>query len=129
MAFAPTVTARNTQADALLARLNKVTTTAGAIVFHTSGHAVVATCVFADTAFHAAVNGVAASYAIGNGTTTAGTIAHAHLVTEGGTDLGQLSVTTYGGGGDIEVQSAGSTLAFGTGETISVSSGSFTQPA
>lgn len=98
----------------------------GSLVFQTSGDVEVATLPFGNPAFGAAANGVATANAITSDTNaTGGTIAKARLKNAAGTDKVICSVTAVGGGGDIELSS----VAVSAGQTVSLSSLTYTAPA
>ena len=91
----------------------------GSILFHTSGDSEVADCALNSDAFAAASGGSASmntGSAVEDTNTTAGTIAHAHLVTSGSTIETQLTCGV--GSGELQFSS----LTFGDGETLTVSS-------
>jgi hypothetical protein len=96
----------------------------GTLVFHTSAHAVVASCALSATAFGAPSAGVITANAISDGTvSTGGTVAHAHLVTSGSTEQCTLTCGTSG----AEIILSG--LTFSSGDKITVSSLTITMPA
>lgn len=98
----------------------------GTIVFYTSTDQEVATVTFGATAFGAAAVGVATANAIADDTnTTAGTIAKFAIKTSGGATIMTGTCTVTGAGGDITMPG----LVFATGDTLSVSAFTYTQPA
>ena len=107
--------AANAMLDALLDDFDS----GGYILFHTSGDAEVANCPLNADAFAGAAAGSAAmstGSAVTDTTTTAGVVAHAHLVTVGATIETQLTCGI--GSGEIQFSS----LTYGTNETLTVSS-------
>jgi hypothetical protein len=99
---------------------------AGTLVFETSGDVEVATLTYSDPAFGDALNGVATASAITPDTdATGGTIAQASVYDSDNTKIMELTVGTVGSGADIELSS----LTVTAGETVSVSSQTFTMPA
>jgi hypothetical protein len=98
----------------------------GTLVFQTSGDVEVATLTLANPAFGAASNAVATAGSITSDTSaTGGTIAKARLKNAAGTDKIICSVTATGGGGDITLSS----VSISAGQTVSVSSLTYTAPA
>jgi hypothetical protein len=98
----------------------------GTLVFQTSGDSEVATLTLANPAFGAASNAVATAGSItSDSSATGGTIAKARLKNAAGTDKIICSVTASGGGGDIELSS----VSVSAGQTVSVSSLTYTAPA
>jgi hypothetical protein len=99
---------------------------AGTLVFETSGDVEVATLTYSDPAFGDAVTGVATASTIAPDTdATGGTIAKASVYDSDNTKIMELTVGTVGSGADIELSS----LTVTAGETVSVSSQTFTMPA
>lgn len=96
----------------------------GSLRFHTASDNEVADCPFNTNAFAAASGGTAAmstGTAVSDTNTTAGTIDHAHIIDNDTTTI--LAECTVGvGSGDIQFSS----LTFGTGETLTVTSFSIT---
>lgn len=91
----------------------------GDIMFHTSGDAEVADCNLNATAFGAAANGVATMQtgtAVEDTNTTAGTVDHAHLRKSDTTLMTECTCGTSG------TEFIFSSLTFGTGETLTVTS-------
>ena len=121
MAVTHSTNARNVMADAVLALLD--VDGPGSLEFQTSASAEVATCVFSATAFGAASGGTAIANAIANGTNaTGGDVTKFAMKDGNGVEVILGSVTTVGGGGDIELSS----LNIGPGDTVSVTSLSYT---
>ena len=113
--------ARNAACDAVVDLLD-----GGTIEFQTSGSVEVATLTLGTPAFGAASVGTATANAIGSDTSaTGGTITKAVFRTSAPATLFTVSVTATGGGGDIELSS----VAIGSGDTVSMSSYTHTQPA
>jgi hypothetical protein len=114
---------RNAIVDAVAALCNS-----GTIQFDTSGDVEVATCTFGATAFGAAASGVGTANAITDDTNATGGVigaSHVKLKTSGAVLIMTCTATTTGGGGEFE----GSSLTIAAGETVSVTSLTFTQPA
>lgn len=121
MAITLETVARNAACDAVVDLLD-----GGTLEFQTSGGVEVATLTFGTPAFGAASAGTATANAITSDTNaTGGTIAKAVLKTSGAAAVVTYTVTATGGGGDIELSS----VAIGAGDTVSVSSLTYTQPA
>jgi hypothetical protein len=98
----------------------------GTLVFQTSGDVEVATLTLANPAFGAASNAVATAGSItSDSSATGGTIAKARLKNAAGTDKIICSVTATGGGGDITLSS----VSISAGQTVSVTSLTYTAPA
>lgn len=116
---------RNAIADLVVDRLD-AGAGAGTLEFQTSGDVEVATLTFSDPAFGAASSGVATASSISSDTSaTGGTIAKARGKDSTGTEVFACSVTAVGGGGDIQL----SGVVIGAGQTVSVSSLTYTAPA
>lgn len=114
----PTAT-RNGLADYIVDQLDS-----GTIEIQTSGDVEVATLTFGATAFGAAAAGVATANAITSDTNaTGGTAAKAQLKTSGATAIVNCSVGTSGE--DINLSS----VSIGAGDTVSISSLTYTAPA
>lgn len=126
MAVTHPTAVRNTIADAVVDLID-VGTPPGFLVFLTSGDATVCTITLETTAFGAASSGVA-TMAQGSGKTsngaTAGTIAKAKFTNAAGTSIILCACGTSGS--DINIP-GGLTLA--TGDTVSVTSLTYTAPA
>lgn len=96
---------------------------AATLEFQTSGGTEVATCTFSDPAFGAAASGVATASAITSDTNaTGGTVAKAVLQDSDGVDKILCAVATSGS--DINL----STLAVVSGDTVAVTSLTYTAP-
>lgn len=99
---------------------------AGTLEFQTVASAEVATLTFSDPAYGAASSGTATASAITSDTSaTGGTITKAVQQDSDGNDKILCSVTATGGGGDIELSS----VVVSAGQTVSVSSLTYTAPA
>jgi hypothetical protein len=97
---------------------------AGTLVFNTSGDVEVATLAFGATAFGAASSGTATANAITSDTSaTGGTVAKFVAKSGAGTTIFQGAVSTSGS--DINLSS----LAVGVGDTVSISSLTYSAPA
>lgn len=113
--------ARNAAVNGVTALLNS-----GTIKFQTAGGNEVAVCGFAATAFGAADAGTATAGAISSDTSAiAGTVSAALLRASDTSTIITCTCTTSGGGGDFIFTS----LSIGTGDTVSVTSLTITQPA
>ena len=100
---------------------------AGTIVFQdgSSGDSDVATLTFAATAFGAATGGIATADTITDDTDcNAGTVSKFTVFSGAGDSCFTGSVTATGGGGDIILSS----VAIGSGDTISISSLTYEAP-
>lgn len=105
MAITHSSLARNALADQINSLVNSGSGP-GIIVFQTSGDVEVATCTFADPAFSAASGGAITANAITEDeNATGGTIAKFTVRNSSGNNLFSGTVTTEGGGGDIEISS------------------------
>lgn len=121
MAITLSATARSAAADAIVDLLD-----GGNILFRTAASAAVAEVTFGTPAFGAASTGVATANAITPDTNTvAGTIANFQVRTAADAVIFEGSVTATGDGGDMTLTS----LTFANGETLSLSSFTYTQPA
>ena len=97
----------------------------GDLVIMTSGDVEVATLTMSNPAFGAASGGTATASAITDDTSaTGGTAAKAKLQNRANTEIVRCSVTATGGGGDIELSS----VVIGAGDTVSVSSLTYSAP-
>ncbi len=116
---------RNGIADYVVDRLDLGTgTSAGRLVFQTSGGTAVATLALSNPAFGAASAGVATASTITSDTNAAGgTVAKAVLRDRDATPIVLCAVGTSGS--DINLSS----LTVGAGDTVSVSSLTYTAPA
>lgn len=96
---------------------------AGQIIIKTSADATVATLTFSDPAFAAASSGAIVANAITDDTNAAGGTADNFDVTDStGTVVYSGTVTATGNGGDLELSS----LSIGAGDTVSISSLTYT---
>lgn len=121
MATTLSTLARNAAANAVADLLD-----GGNILFQTSADAEVAELTFGTPAFGDAVNGVATANAITPDTSTiAGTITKFQVRTAADAVVLSGTVTAAGGGGDIVLTS----VTFANGETLILSSFTYTQPA
>jgi len=94
------------------------------LVFNTSGNAEVATLAFGATAFGAASSGTATANAITSDTSaTGGTVAKFQAKSGAGTVIFEGAVSTSGS--DINLSS----LVVGVGDTVSISSLTYSAPA
>lgn len=97
---------------------------AGTLQFQTSGDVEVATLTFSDPAFGAASSGTATASAITSDTSaTGGTVAKFKIYDSDANEILAGSVATSGG--DINLSS----LSVGAGDTVSISSLTYTAPA
>jgi hypothetical protein len=127
MAVTHSTAARNTMVDAVTALINAGTTDAtGDIAFLTAADVLVANPTFSATAYGAASSGVATANAITSDTNAVGgTIAKFQHRDRDNTVVVSGSVTATGGGGDYEITS----VAVAAGETVAVTSSTYTGPA
>lgn len=113
--------ARNAAVDGITALLDL-----GTIEFQTVTSQEVATLTYGNPAFAAATGGTATANSITPDTSaTGGTISKAIVKTAGGVQVMQLTCTVTGGGGDVTMNS----LVIGAGDTVEITSQTFTQPA
>ena len=118
MAVTHETAARNGIADYIVDQLDS-----GTLEIQTSGDVEVASPTFGATAFGAAAAGVATANAIGDDTSaTGGTAAKAQLKTSGAAAVVNCSVGTSGE--DINLSS----VVIGAGDTVSISSLTYTAP-
>ena len=115
---------RNTLADAIDAAVNAAGT--GNCVFQTSGDAEVATIVLSATAFGAASSGTITLASTTDDTSaTGGTVSKFKFETGANTRIFGGTVTPVAGGGDMEM----STLSVGAGDTVSITSFTYSSSA
>lgn len=121
MAVTHLAATRNGIADFVVDQLD-----GGTLIFYQAdGTTEVATCTFGTPAFGAAAAGVATANAITADTSaTGGTTTIANLTTSGASEIVECSVTSTGGGGDIELSSN----VVGAGDTVTISSLTYTAP-
>jgi hypothetical protein len=118
MAVTHTTGTRNALADLIDDRVN-AGASAGTLEFQTSGDVEVATLTFSDPAFGAAAAGVITANAITtDASATGGTIAKARFKDSDSLEVLACSVTSTGGGGDIELNS----VIVSAGQSVSVTS-------
>ena|SRR3990167_4176875 len=118
---------RNLIVDTIVDTIESAGTTDGQIILQASGSTALVTLTLASTAFGAASTGVATANAITNGTVTVAGTATLGIIrtsTEQNT-VCSFSVTSTGGGGDLELSSN----VLSTGQTVSVTSLTYTGPA
>jgi len=127
MATTHTIAIRSGIADYVVDQLDTGSADAtGDLRFLTSGDVEVARLNFSNPAFGAAASGVATASAISSDTNaTGGTIAKFAARNRDNTNIFLGSVTATGGGGDITLSS----VAIGAGDTVAVSSLTYTAPA
>ena len=95
----------------------------GDLVIMTSGDVEVATLAFANPAFGAALSGTATAAAISDDTSaTGGTAALFKVQDLSNTEVWRGTVTSTGGGGDIELSS----VNIGGGDTVAITSFTYT---
>ena len=123
MAVTHPTTVRNTIADAVVDSID--TGGAGSLIFQTSGDVEVATLTFSATAFGAASSGTATANAITSDTSaTGGTVAKFKIQNGSAADAGFAGAVSTSGS-DINLSS----LTVGAGDTVSISSLTYTAPA
>ncbi len=129
MALTLSTAARNAAADAVVDLLDAGTTnTYPALKIATAAFgATLATIDFTDaTAFGASASGTATAGTMADDTSaSAGTAAVFECVDQDNTRVFEGTVTATGGGGDIELSS----VSIGAGDTVSITSLTYTQPA
>jgi len=130
MAVTHSATAAKAMTDASVDLIDTGTgTAAGVIVFMTSGDVEVATCTFSNPAYGAgtsAAPSVATASAITSDTNaTGGTVAKFQHQNRDAAAIHYGSVTATGGGGDYEISS----VVVAAGETVAVTSSTYTGPA
>lgn len=126
MAVTHPTTVRNGIADYVVDLLDVGSTNAAAqVVIQTSGDVEVATLAMTNPAFGAASGGDAVANSITDDTSaTGGTAAKGELQDRNESAVVDFSVTATGGGGDLELSS----LTIGAGDTVSISSMTYTAP-
>lgn len=125
MAITHTTAVRNGLAEDISTAVD-AGTGAGQLVIMTSGDVEVATLTFSDPAFGAAASGAITANAIADDTNaTGGTAALFKTVDSAGTEVYRGTVTATDGGGDLELSS----LEIGAGDTVSISSLTYTASA
>jgi hypothetical protein len=126
MATTLSTAARNAACNAIVDLVDGGTTdSAGDIVLMGSGDVEVATCLMSNPAFGAAATGVATAAAIASDTNaTGGTIFAFKVVDRDNAELWRGSVGTTGSGADLEM----STTLIGAGDTVAITSYTFTVP-
>lgn len=123
MAVTHPTAVRNAIADAVVDSID--TGGAGSLIFQTSGDAEVATLTFSATAFGAASSGTATAAAITSDTdATGGTVAKFKIQNGSAADAGFAGAVGTSGS-DINLSS----LTVGAGDTVSISSLTYTAPA
>jgi hypothetical protein len=125
MAVTHSATVRDALANEIASLVDTGVGANATLEFQTSGDIEVATCNFSATAFGAASSGVITANAISSDiSATGGTVAKAVIKDKDGDIILSGSVTTSGGGGDVIMSS----LSVGAGDTVSVSSLTYTAP-
>lgn len=116
---------RNLIADQVTAQVD-VGSTFGELLFQDSGSTTLCTTTFASTAFGTAAAGVATAAAIVDGTVLVAATATIGLLQSStqNNEVLSCSVTSTGGGGDIELSSN----VLSTGQTVSVTALTYTAP-
>jgi hypothetical protein len=116
---------RTALADYVVDQLD-LNTPPGKLIMQTAGSTTVATLTFANPAFGAAAAGTATANAIVADTNAVGgTIGKAELRQGAGTPIVLCSVTTTGGGGDIQLNS----VVISAGQQVSLTSLTYSAPA
>jgi hypothetical protein len=126
MATTHSTAIRNSIADTVVDSIDGGTTNPeGRIEIQTAGAVEVATILASNPAFGAATGGVATANAFTDDTNaTGGTAAQYEFQNRDATASFFGSVTATGGGGDIELSS----VAIGVGDTVSITSFTYTAP-
>ncbi len=124
MAITHVATVRNGLADYVVDLIDGGSGDAnGDIVIMTSGDVEVATLAFSDPAFGAASGGTATANTISDDTNaTGGTAALFKVQDKSNAEVFRGTVTATGGGGDMQLSS----VAIGNGDTISITSFTYT---
>lgn len=127
MALTHTTAIRNGLADYTVDAIDGGTTDAnGDLVIMTSGDVEVSTHALANPSFGAASSGTATANAISDDTSaTGGTAALFKFQNRDNTEIFRGTVTATGGGGDLELSS----LAIGAGDTVSITSFTYSASA
>jgi hypothetical protein len=116
---------RNLMCDLVVDQLD-LASPPGKLIMQTAAAATVATLTFANPAFGSAASGTATANAIVADTNAVGgTIAKAELRQGGATPVILCSVTTTGGGGDIQLNS----VVISAGQQVSLTSLTYSAPA
>ena len=125
MAVTHPAAVRTAIADFVVDQLD-LNTPPGKLIMQTAGGATVATLNFPNPAFGAAAAGTATAGAIVADTNAVGgTVAKAELRQGAGTPIVLCSVTTTGGGGDIQLNS----VIISAGQQVSITSLTYSAPA
>lgn len=126
MAITHVTSVRNGLADYTVDQIDVGTTDAnGDLVIATSGDVEVATLACSAPAFGAASSGTATANAISDDTNATGGTAAVHwFQNKDNAEVFRGSVTATGGGGDLELSST----SIGAGDTVSVSSYTYSAP-
>ncbi len=124
MAITHTTAIRNGLAEDIATAVDSGTTNpTGRVVVLTSGEVEVATLNFSDPAFGAPSSGTITANTIADDTnTTGGEAALFTVVDKDAVEVYRGTVTVTGGGGDLELSS----LTIGSGDTLSITSLSYT---
>jgi len=127
MAVTLSTAARNAACDAIVDLADVGTTDAnGDLVIMTAGDVEIATLALSDPAFGASVSGVSTANTITSDTNaTGGTAALFKVVDKDNTEVWRGTVGATGSGADLEL----SALVIGAGDTVTVTSFTFTVPA
>ena len=125
MALTHVTTIRNSLADLVVDAID-AGASAGALVIMTSGETELAVLPCSDPAFGAASSGTATASSITSDTNAvAGTAALFKFRDSDSNEVFRGTVTATGGGGDLELSS----VSFGAGDTVSISSFSYSASA
>lgn len=127
MGITMTTAARDAAVNAVVDLLDAGATDAnGDLVIMTSGDVEVATLGLSNPAFGNSATGTATANAISDDTNATGGTAALHKMQDrNNTEVWRGTVTGSGGGGDLELSS----VTIGAGDTVSISSYTYTQPA
>lgn len=128
MALVHSTAIRNTLADAVVDAIDVGSTDPnGDLEFMTSGDVECATIQLSATSFGAASSGTAtmASTPLSDTSATGGTVARFRFKSRDNTEIFRGTVTSTGGGGDIEMSS----VSVGPGDTVTISSFTYSASA
>lgn len=124
MAVTHPTAVRNVVADAVVDSIDDGAG-AGTLIFQTSGDVECATCTFSDPAFGAASAGTATASAITDDTSATGGTVAKFIIEDSDSAAKGFAGNVLTSGGDINLSS----LTVGAGDTVSISSLTYTAPS